>query len=236
MPVAENILYTLPGRDGLLSSSPFCAKVEMFLLLNKLPYKTESGNPMKTKKGKLPVLTDTDNLTVDDSRFILKHLIKKYNLTLDDNLTPQEKAKGHIMQRLCEESLYFYGLYFAFIDEKGWAEVKNSLEEMLPPIIRNIVPRFLRNNIRKSLHGQGTGRQTPEEIKRLAFEDIDALAVMIGEGPFVLGEKLTSYDATIAAFVASYIVRTNDSPIVAYAKTKKELVDYNQRIQDLIKK
>ena len=107
---------------------------------------------------------------------------------------------------------------------------------MMPPVIRTIVPRFLRNNIKKSLHGQGTGRQTPEEIKKLAFEDLGALAAMIGEGLFALGEKITSYDATIGAFVASYIFRTSESPILTYAKTKSELVAYNERIQKLIKK
>src|SRR5205085_2722839 len=105
---------------------PFCAKVEYFLKINNLPYKTEFGNPMKSKKGKLPTLLDTDGAMVEDSRFIIKHLSKKHNLSIDDHLKPEEKAKGHIMQKLCEESLYFTFMYFIFIDEKGFEKMKKS--------------------------------------------------------------------------------------------------------------
>jgi glutathione S-transferase len=237
MPDSEkNILYILPGRDGLLSASPFCAKAETFLLLAGLPYKTEMGNPMKTKKGKLPVLQDTDGVMVDDSRFIIKHLVKKYNLTIDDQLDAKARAKGHIMQRLCEESLYFYSMYFAFIDDNGWAIAKEGLEKQMPPVIRSIIPPLIRRSIRKALYGQGTGRQSQEEIKHLAFEDLDALAEMIGEGPYALGEKISSYDASIGAFVASWVVPKRENPLGVYARSKKELVAYNERIQSLIRK
>jgi len=230
----EIILYTFPPADGLLSFSPFCAKVEMFLKMNNLPYKTINSNPMKSKKRKLPTIMDSDGVMVDDSRFILKHLIKKHNLTIDDGLDTKAMAKGHLMQKICEESLYFMGMYFKFVDNNGWEAVKINMAKSLPPGLKGIIMPLLRKNIRKTLYLQGTGRQTPEEIKQLAFDDIDALAAMIGEGPFALGEKLSSYDASIGAFVASLIIPETNNPIAIYAKTKNELVDYNKRIQSVL--
>jgi glutathione S-transferase len=232
----ENTLYIFPPENGLLSSSPFCAKVEIFLKINNLPYKTVAGNPMKSKKGKLPTLQDSAGKMVDDSRFILKHLINKNNLKIDEHLNAEEKAKGHAMQRLCEESLYFPMLYFTFIDDRGFGDFKKTIEKTLPPVIKQLIIPLIRKNVRKSLHGQGTGRQMPEEITKLARDDIDSLAALIGKGPFVLGDKPTSYDASIAAFVAAMVIPQKENPILEYAKTKKELVDYNERIQEILKK
>ncbi len=230
----ENILYTFPPADGLLSYSPFCSKVEMFLRMNNLPYKTINSNPMKSKKGKLPTLRDSDGVMIDDSRFILKHLIKKHNLRIDDEFDSNSKAKGHLMQKVCEESLYFSVIYFKFIDENGWAGVKKNFSKSLPPVIKGLIMPLIRKNIRKTLYLQGTGRQSPEEIKQLAFDDLDALAAMIGEGPFALGDKISSYDASIGAFIEAIIIPKTDNPIAVYAKTKNELVAYNNRIQSII--
>ncbi len=67
-------LYQFPPCWDLPNASPFCMKVENYLRMSNLPYRTVSVlNPAKGPKGKLPFITDNGQ-TVADSSFILDYL------------------------------------------------------------------------------------------------------------------------------------------------------------------
>jgi glutathione S-transferase len=76
------------------------------------------------------------------------------------------------------------------------------LEPALPSLLRPILPAIIQRTIRKSLHHQGTGRHTRDEIYAIGKADLDALSALLGDKPYFLGDAPTSVDATTYAFLA----------------------------------
>lgn len=62
---------------GLMNLSPFCMKVEVFLRLAGLPYRCVDATPLRSPKGKLPVLRD-GGAVVCDSSAIVAHLQQRH--------------------------------------------------------------------------------------------------------------------------------------------------------------
>jgi glutathione S-transferase len=49
--------------------------------------------------------------------------------------------------------------------------------------------------------GQGLGRHSAEEVWDMMRADVQALAALLGDKPFFLGEEPTSLDATVHTFL-----------------------------------
>ncbi len=138
--------------------SPFCVKVETYLRMVALPYeRVECATMFKAPKKKLPYLTDGDR-TIPDSGFILDFLKTTYGDTLDGRLSAEERARGHGLRRMLEESLYWPMVYSRWREDRNWAVIKPLFFGGLPPILRDLLPLFARSRVKKTLWLQGTGR------------------------------------------------------------------------------
>ena len=60
----------------------------------------------------------------------------------------------------------------------------------------------MRKTIAKSLHLQGLGRHSQDDIYRLACDDLTALSAFLGDKPYFFGAKPTEIDATAYGFLA----------------------------------
>ena len=88
----------------------------------------------------------------------------------------------------------------------------------LPYPIRVLVGLLIYRSSTKTLHGQGTSRYTPDEIRafrREIWESINGLLVSSeartsSDGPFWVlgGEQPTEADATLLGFIVSVLVCT----------------------------
>ena len=72
----------------------------------ELPYSHVYGEPGEAPKGKVPWIDD-DGYILGDSTFIINYLKRKYGDRLDARLSMRERALGHAVKRMLEESLYF---------------------------------------------------------------------------------------------------------------------------------
>jgi glutathione S-transferase len=194
-------LYQFPPAFGLPNASPFCFKVENYLRMTGEPYEIKIGNPRSAPKGKLPFIKD-GSVVVSDSTHIVQHLVKTRGDKLDEHLSPRDRALGHVVRRMLEEGTYFCLVYARWIDDAGFEPVKNEIFGAMPALARALVPHIARRMIKKQIHAQGTGRHAPEDIYAMAAEDIAALAGILGDKPYFLGDAPTSLDATTYAFVA----------------------------------
>jgi glutathione S-transferase len=225
-------LYQFPATWGLPNGSPFCWKVENYLRMAGLPYQTKLGDPRKAPKGKLPTIND-DGTVIADSGAIIEHLKKRHGDKLDDKLTERQRATGHAITRLLEESLYWPMIYARWIEDDGFALVRDELlRPAMPPIVREIVPGLIRSQIKKQLHAQGTGRHTRAEIYEIGRRDLDALAAMVGDQPYMLGGEPTSIDATAYAFVGVALWSPPGSPLKQHVEAHPSLVAYCERMRD----
>ena len=78
---------------GLPDASPFVLKIDAYLRLAEIPFESVSGmdNVRKAPKGKLPFITDGDQV-ISDSVFIVQYLQNKHGVNLDAGLTKEQQA------------------------------------------------------------------------------------------------------------------------------------------------
>ncbi len=224
-------LHQLARTWGIPNLSHFCVKIETYLRMTKQPYQVVDSLPLKGPRGKLPFIVDKDK-KVSDSRLILNYLKSTYGDTLDAHLSAEQKAIAKSFQRLLEEHLYWIGMMSRWnYTEANWQTNRKAIFSVLPPVARDLAAFVYRRRINSQILGHGIGRLTAQEAFELAKEDIDALADFLADKPYFMGDKPTSLDASAYGILVNTLGCPIESPIKDHALTKKNLVDYCQRMQ-----
>jgi glutathione S-transferase len=203
-------LYAFGPAFGLPDPSPFVTKAEVLLKLAGLPYRTDTGGFRKAPKGKLPYIDDEGTI-VADSTLIRFHLEKRHGIDFDAGLSPEQKA-------------------IAWAVEKNFEKGPSRFFDKVPAPVRPLLKAFIRRQVRKQLKGQGMGRHHPEEIAELGRRDIEALAAVLGDKPYLMGAELCGGDATAFAFTAGVLCPLFESPIRRAAESHANLVAYRERM------
>ncbi|MGQ0711839.1 MAG: glutathione S-transferase family protein [Rhodoferax sp.] len=227
-------LYQFDPTLGLPNASPFCMKVETYLRMCGLPYQAppmQMSTLQRAPKGKLPYIDDADGVRVADSSHILAHLAQRYGTALDDWMSPQQRAQALALQRLLEDSLYWSLLYLRWVDEAGWTVTRTAFFGKFPAPLRWLLPPLGRRNMRRALWAQGTGRHSRAEILARAQAEIDAVAALLGDKTYVMGEQPCSWDAGAYAFLANVVEVGVDSPVRQYARGHANLLAYCERMR-----
>ena len=131
---------------------------------------------------------------------------------------------------MCEEHLYFALVATRWLDDANFAKGPAQFFKAVPMPLRPVVQSLVRRKVKKMLKLQGFGRHTPAEQDELGIADIDALASLIGNKAFVMGEKPCGADATVFAFVAGFLTPVFDTQIRAAAERHANLTGYRDRI------
>lgn len=230
MPPAVITLYQPPSAWGIPSLSPFCTKVETYLRMVDLPYRTRSADPRKTPKGKLPWIDD-DGRVVADSSDIIDHLNARLGDPLDRNLDHAQRALAHLARRTVEEHLYWCLVYARWVEPGGYAFTRDAFAKLLPPVIgKLLVHQVLRKNLVGSLHSHGLGRHSRDDIYRRGCEDLTAIAVLLADQPYFLGAEPTSIDASLYAFTGGVWLHPADNPLKQHMAALPNLVAYSERM------
>ncbi|MBM3548395.1 MAG: glutathione S-transferase family protein [Alphaproteobacteria bacterium] len=214
--------------------SPFCLKMETYLRLAGHPFQKKRGDLRKAPKRQLPVIED-DGRIVADSRFIIEYLKAKYGNPLDGHLSPAELANLHAWQRMIEESLYWTIVYSRWIDDDGWKVFRPLVFGFLPGPLRSLIPPLVRRRVARTLNGQGTLRHSKEEIYGLGLRDVDALAGLLGDRPYMFGDKPTSLDASAAGSLINILHAPLETPLKVGTAKYTNLAAYADRIRERLK-
>jgi glutathione S-transferase len=225
-------LYKFGPFLGTPDSSPFVIKVMMLLRLAGLPYQEVRGNPFKGPHRFLPYIED-DGARVADSTLIRLHLEKKYRLDFDANLDARQKAAAWAVERMCEDHLYFAMLDMRWIDTDNFNNgLGRTMFGSVPAPVRPIVKSMLRRMNAKRLHGHGIGRHPRAVIAELAIRDVEALAAILGDKPFIMGDEPCAADACVFGIITSILTPPLDSPLRASIQRYANLVAYRDRIAE----
>lgn len=212
-------LFQFPPIWGLPNASTFCLKLETYLKMNHIDYTNHYiSNPQKAPKGKFPYI-EHEGTIMGDSQLITQYLKTQFKSTLDDHLSDEDKAKGHMICRMLEEHFYWTIVYSRWVE--NWEQVKQDFFGTLSAPLKWIIPNIVRKNMIKQLYMQGLGRHSAKEIHQLGQADIQALATLF-QGPYLFGDKPSSYDATVFAFLANVALTPIEGPL------KKEITQYPQ--------
>lgn len=80
------------------------------------------------------------------------------------------------------------------------------------------------------LEGQGLGRHSEAEIGRIAERGYAALARLIDDKPFLLGDRPCGADASIFAQIASALTPLFRSPVRSAVERHANLVAFSDRM------
>ena len=212
--MAEIVFYDWPY-------SPFCMKVRAILDHKGVEYRTV--NPLAARgllkhrgTGKVPAM-EVGGLFVTDSTNIALEIDDRFP---EPSLFPSSRRERGLCQALedwADESLYFTGLYFRWIEEEGRKPVAgvfgNSLKGRLAYL-------YYSRLIARQLEGQGTLRKSPQHIRADLDRNLDAVEAMLGAGPYLLGDEPYLCDFALWGQL-NYLDRT---PVGGRAIRNRELV------------
>lgn len=224
-------LYQFHRLWGLANASPFCMKLETYLRMTKLSYKVKYiNNPRQAPKGKLPYI-QIDDAVYADSELIIDELKKRFGDVLDNELTPEQKALGHLIETTFNEQIYWIIVYLRWQDKEGWKTVKEDFFAKLPAFPKVFVPYLVRKQMLEALYAQGMGRHNKEEIIYLGTKTLGAMAELLGSNLYFLGDKPTTVDATAFAFLANILIPPIKNPLQELVQAKANLIAYCERMK-----
>jgi glutathione S-transferase len=223
------ILHRFGPFFGAPDSSPFVIKVMLLLKLAGVPFRDVPGNPLRAPRKLLPVIEDEGAL-IADSALIRAHIERAYGFDFDAGLTEAEKAVAWAVERMCEDHLYFAMLDARWTDAEAFRKGVGTMFGVVPAPLRPVAKAMLRRANAARLHGHGLGRHSPADIAALAIRDIDALAAILGDRPYLMGEAPCGADAFVYAIVTSILTPPLDNPLRAAMAARGNLVAYCERM------
>lgn len=224
-------LYQFSDSWGL-QPSPFCLKMATWLRMSGLPYQARRTVALsKAPTGKLPYVVTDDGRTIGDSGLIIDHLTSTARVTIDDGLSGEARALATAVTRLVEDHLYFVALYFRWVDDAGWAVVKPAFFGAMQAPLRAVIPALLRRRVERTLWAQGLGRHGRDQLAAMGGMDLQALATILGDKPFLLDDQPRTVDAVAYGLLANIAYPPVESPLKQALLEFQPLVDYCDRIR-----
>jgi len=222
-------LYCFQPAFGLPSPGPFAIKTEVHLMMAGLAYSQRFQGYADAPKGKLPYIDDAGTV-VADSTFIRLYLEKRYELDLDAGFDDDQRAFAWTAERLVEDQLYWAMVYTRWAVEDNFDKGPSHFFDRLPEDVQDTARQKQRQAVREYLHGQGFGRHSLEDITVLVGIGYGALARLLGDKPYLLGDRPCGADASIFAQLASVLTPFFDSPVRDAALRHANLVAYSDRM------
>ena len=214
--------------------SPFTLKLESWLTLARIPFEiVETVNPRAGPKGKIPFIEDGDK-KIGDSSLIIEHLTRTRGVDLDDGLDALARAESLALQRLFEEHLYFIGSFSRWIDPDGWRTVKPALFRSVPPGVRELPAALVRRKVRRDLVGQGILRHAPDEIYAMAAADLEAVSVLLDDGPFFFRGRPHTIDCIAYGCLANILLVPVETGLKRAARRFANLGQFCQAMEQAL--
>ena len=227
---SELYLFQGPAIWNLANGSPFCIKLEFFLRSQNIPYKTKGFSPKLAPRGKMPFVKWRGSF-LGDSEIIMHTLCRDLNISLDSHLSDQEKHLSHALKRMLEDGTYFAGLWNRWVIDDNWQVIKQAYFSHLPLLLRNLLPEFLRKQVKRTCYGHGISRYDFKEINDLVEKDLASISHFFSAtGPYFFGEKLSSLDYTVYAWLSSFLAQNLPKPLESSFRGHKTFEDYIKHI------
>ncbi len=221
-------LYGFGRAFGLADPSPFVVKAEVLLKLAGLPYERASANIRKAPKGKAPYIDDNGTI-VADSTFIRMHMERTRGIDFDKGLSDEQKGVAWAVEKMLEDHLYWLVVHERWMIPDNFDRGPRKFFDSVPAPLRPFILAMVRRKVAANLHAQGTGRHTDQERVLLAARAATALARIIGDKPWLMGETPCGADATAYAFVSGSLCPLFEGPTRTAVTAHANLVAYAQR-------
>ena len=222
-------LYSFGSNFGLPDPSPFVMKTEVQLKMSGQAYRSQVGGRDDAPKGKLPYIDD-HGVVVADSVFIRDYLEKTYGVDLDDGLDADQRALAWAVERMIEDHLYWIMVHARWADDDNFSRGPAHFFDTAPEAVREAIKSQARAQVIANLHGQGIGRHSIEEITDLAERSFAALSRILGDKPYLTGERPCGADASLFGLLAGVMTPLFETPVREAALAHANLIAYRDRM------
>ncbi len=219
------------AKFGLPELSPYVTKTEVQLRMAAVPYEKRQANPASGPKGQIPFIDD-DGRMIGDSAFIRMHIEREYGIDLDAGLSPVERATAYAIELAIDRELAPAVTYFRWMVPENFAKGPSVFFSQIPAEQRDAFTKEALERVRASFIARGVGRHSNEEIAMLACFSMNALELLIGDKPYLMGDKPCGADAFVFATLAAAMTPFFDTPIRTDAISRPRLVAYVSRMMD----
>jgi glutathione S-transferase len=227
----------MPNDVPQVSSSPFCAKVEAYLILTGRPYETIAGSPPFAPTKTVPYVAYGGE-KFGDSQAIIDRFESEtsgsYKTLEKGALSADQRSTSQEVLELVEKKLYFSLLYSKFALDQGWEHQIEEVKFGLPWILRCCLPGRIRAaQIEKcAVHGCSSADT--------AFSDVGAylqrLTEVLGDQPFLFGEEPRVADCSLFGFLVNAKDTRYTNPLATAVRENDRLMDFLARMTSLLKK
>lgn len=226
-------LYGFGPAFGLIDPSPFVTKVHLFMTIHNIEFETVCDSALlhKAPKRKFPVINDNGTV-VADSMFILNYLSTKHDLDMDAWLSEKQRASAHLIGKSLEENLYWCLVHSRWINDDTWPTIKDAFFGEMPFPLNKIIPLVARKGTQKRINGHGMGSHSNEEILAITEQTLKSVSALLGNKPYLFGDKISSLDLIAFAQIGSFTLSSIDNQASRIAKNYSNLVRFTHRIQD----
>ncbi|XP_046549779.1 failed axon connections homolog isoform X2 [Haliotis rubra] len=191
-PPSDVVIFHHPGRGPWTPSMiPFAVKLETYFRMTKISYQGKYGLTPCPGTGKFPWI-EYNGTVLGDSSMIIKYLNKKFDIDLNKDLTPEQRAIARAMQKMIEEHLYWVGVSLRW---NHYFDLSLMTRAMGMPY--RLVTWFISRKMTKYAWAQGMGRHSLEEMLEIMHDDLQAISDFMGDKPFLMGEKATEVDCAV---------------------------------------
>ena len=225
-------LYSYPELFGVADNNGYGLKVYAFLKLADVPFVHEHiFDASAAPRGQLPYVVD-DGETIGDSETIIAHLVRKYGLTIDVNLTATQHTTNFLVTRMLDD-LYWVMSYSRWKDERFFPAFRDGFMAQHARIDEAGMNKAREYNAQR-YHFQGIGRYPPDQAYARGLADLQVLADLIPAEGYLHGKRPTSIDSGIYGFIANIHFFPIPTPLKAFVTAHPNLVRHCEAIHALI--
>lgn len=210
---------------GLPEVSPFVTKTEVQLKMAGLPFTKERAMPNASPKGQLPFICD-GGMLIADSTFIRTHIEKTYGVDLDEGLDARQRAEAWAIERMIENHLNGPLVYARWLLPENFAKGPAHFFDGPPEDVAEALRREVLGVVTANLKAQGAGRHAPDEVVELGDRSLRALSILLGDKPFLMGDRPVGLDATAFGSLAGILTPFFESDLRRRAEGHANLIAY----------
>jgi glutathione S-transferase len=221
-------LYSYPELFGVADNNGYGLKVYAFLKLAGVPFVHQHiFDASPAPRGQLPYVVD-DGEAIGDSETIIAHLVSKYRLTIDADLTPAQRMTNLLVTRMLDD-LYWVMSFSRWKDERYFPAFRDAFMAQHSQIDIAGMNKARDYNAQR-YHFQGIGRYTPDQAYGRGLADLQVLADLVPADGYVHGNKPTGIDAGIYGFIANIHFFPIPTPLKAFVTAHPNLVRHCEAI------
>lgn len=222
-------LHAFGPAFGLPDPSPYITKTEVQLRMAGLAYEKVKGDLENTPKHKLPIIDDNGQI-VADSTFIRAHIERTRGIDLDEGLTLRQRAEAWAIERMLEDHFCWAMVHERWMDDANFQKGPALFFQAAPAHLRDAIIKDVRARVAANMQAHGIGRHNDAERLDLASRSLSALAVLLGDKPFLMGDRPTGVDAFAFAVLACALSPTFDMPLRQAVEAHGAFLPYVQRM------